>query len=301
MQLLARVGAMALSGALLKRLPMMLGPLTALVYALNVVVVLSLSTGDPKSAEKKDENARGLIATVNEGRGSETISDLYDAQPLIQNNSLDCKSVIDHSRHTLITVYETYLGRAVFRISFLICFMKAIGLNVHLIQMQWSVKRYEWTFSAATHVNTYAALVCTCVLAGLPHLSSYLLTTLGSAQKREIRILRLSLLFRTTGMLAIGFSPNKVCYLISVGVEALGAGTSDTFKALLTDFSLTKHIAELYAVIAIVETMARIISSQLWLRVLIFSLRPNAFGMGLPFWLSALGALVMMGFCESYE
>ena len=143
--------------------------------------------------------------------------------------------MIDHSRHILITVYETYLGRAVFRISFLICFMKAIGLNVHLVQMQWSVKRYEWTFSAAIYVNTYAALVCTCVLAGLPHLSSYLLTTLGSAQKREIRILRLSLLFRTIGMLAMGFS-----------------------------------------------------------------LRPNAFGIGLPFWKSALGALVMIQGLSGY-
>ena len=297
MLLLARAGAMALSGALLKRLPMMLGPLATLVYALNVAVVLSPSTGGPKPAGKKNDDARRFIAIPDEDRGSETLSDVHDARPLIQNSSLDRKSMIDYCRHTLVTVYETYLGRAVFRMSFLICFVKIIGLDVQLIQTQWSVKRYDWTFSAAAYVNAYATLVCMCVLAGLPLLSSYLLTTLGSARKMEIRILRLSLLFRIIGMLAMGFSPNKVCFLISVGVEALSAGTYDTFKAFLTGFSSTKHIAELYAVIAMVETVARMVSSQLWARVLIVSLRLDTFGMGLPFWLSAcfsLCALIMI-------
>jgi len=110
-------------------------------------------------------------------------------------------------------------------------------------------------------VNAYATFIGMLVLASLPFISSYLTYKLGSPRKTEIFILQISITLRIIGTLAMGLVPNRASFLIAVAVQALSAGTYDTFKSLLTSFSSTTHIAELYAVISLVETTAHMISS----------------------------------------
>ena len=121
----------------------------------------------------------------------------------------------------------------------------------------------------------------------LPVFTSCLLKKLKSTRQAEISVFRLSLSFRVVGTLAMALSPNSTCFLFSIGVQALGAGTYDAFKALLTGFASTKHIVELYAIIGMVETIAHMIGSQVWANVLIASLAKHGVGMPLPFLLSS--------------
>ena len=280
MLLLARAAAMAVSAAVLETLPTVLGPLAALIYALNLAVLVSCSRSLhttersidlPAPVAVDDDNAFGLT----------------EMERLMPDISIGGRSMVQHCIHTLVTVYNEYLGCTAFRLSFVICFFKILGLDVQLIQTQWSVKRFMWAFSTATYVNAYAAIICVCVLLGLPVITSCLLKKLKSTRKVETSIFRLSLFFRILGTFAMALSPNEPCFLFSVGVQALGAGTYDTFKAIVTGFASTKHIAELYAVIGMVETIAHMIGSQIWANVLIASLAKGRLGMGLPFLLSA--------------
>ncbi|KAL9119338.1 MAG: hypothetical protein Q9187_004108, partial [Circinaria calcarea] len=270
--LLARAGAMGLCGTLLKKIPYALGPLTVLVYALNVPILL-LSSSAATRVKLKQDVAISTAALSAEGIGSETPTEPNTTERLIDDRSDDKMSMVKYCKRILVSAYKEYLGRAVFRLSFLICAIKIVGLDVQLIQTQWTIKRYDWNFSAAAYINAYMTLVCMCVLAGLPLLSSYLLTKLGSTRKMEIRLLQLSLSLRVAGTLAMGLSPNKTLFLVSAGVQALSAGTYNTFKSLMTSFTSANQVAELYAVIAMVESMARIIDGQMWANVLIVSLR----------------------------
>ncbi|KAK3358577.1 hypothetical protein B0T24DRAFT_643895 [Lasiosphaeria ovina] len=130
------------------------------------------------------------------------------------------------------------------------------------------------------------------VLVALPSLSGYLIARLGSVRRMELAIVRGSLTLRIIGNLAMGLAPSRTHFLIGVTVQALGAGTYDTFKSFLTGLSSTGHVAELYAVIALVETAAHIISSQMWANILVFSLHLPEYLIGLPFWISASLALL---------
>ncbi|KAL8798642.1 MAG: hypothetical protein Q9182_006501 [Xanthomendoza sp. 2 TL-2023] len=287
MLLLARAGTMTLCGILLKNLPSAIAPVTVVAYALNIALILC-SRPHVRKEHKRRDTGVPIDLSDDESEPFLTPGDNSDGKAVQDRNG---KTLLRHCKDTLVTAYKEYLGRAVFRVGFLVCVIKIIGLDIQIIQTQWSVVRYDWSYSATSYVMAYATLVCMCVLAFLPLFSSYLQPKLLDAVKVDVRIIQLSLMFRMAGTLAMGLSPTRACFLIAVGIQALGAGTYDAFKSLLTRFSSGSHIAELYAVIAIVETMARMLSSRMWATLLIISLKQDDFGMGLPFWVSSCFSL----------
>ncbi|KAK3997791.1 major facilitator superfamily domain-containing protein [Cladorrhinum sp. PSN332] len=298
--LLARAFAMVICGILLKDYPWAVAPATVIAYSLNIPIILLFPSRPPKpqpTAEPASPPADGsgdmLLSgsEIEDGNGCDGQRHYYDDEESLRSATdgigKPAMSILEHCKHVLVTTYNEYLGRAVFRISLIACGIKILGLDVQTIQAQWSVERFDWTFSAVTYVNAYATLVCMLVLAGLPSLSSYLVARLGSVRRMELVIIRGSLVLRIIGNLAMGLAPTRAYFLMGVTVQALSAGTYDTFKSFLTGLSSTGHVAELYAVISLVETAARIVSSQMWANILVFSLNLDDVLMGLPFWVSA--------------
>ncbi|MDI1492094.1 MAG: hypothetical protein OHK93_003306 [Ramalina farinacea] len=287
MLLLARAGAMTPCGILLKNLPSAIAPVTVVAYALNIALILCSRPHVRKERERRDTGAL-IDLSDDESEPFLIPGDNSDGKAVQNRNG---KTLLWHCKDTLVTAYKEHLGRAVFRVGFLVCVIKIIGLDIQIIQTQWSVVRYDWSYSATSYVMAYTTLVCICMLAFLPLFSSYLQPKLLDAVKVDVRIIQLSLIFTMAGTLAMGLSPTRACFLVAVGIQALGAGTYDAFKSLLTRFSSSSHVAELYAVIAIVETMARMLSSRMWATLLIISLKQDDFGMGLPFWVSSCFSL----------
>ena len=300
--LLARAFAMAICGILLKDFPWAVAPATVIAYSLNIPIILlfpsrlakpqvpaapvSLPVDGSGALLLSGPDVENGANRVHDGRNRYS-DDEESLSPGIEGLGKPAMSILEHCKHVLVTTYNEYLGRAVFRISLIACGIKILGLDVQTIQTQWSVERFDWTFSAVTYVNAYATLVCMVVLAGLPSLSSYLVARLGSVRRMELAIIRSSLMLRILGNLAMGLAPTRSYFLVGVTIQALSAGTYDTFKSFLTGLSSTGHVAELYAVISLVETAAHMVSSQMWANILVFSLDLDDLFMGIPFWVSA--------------
>lgn len=298
---------MAICGILLKDFPWAVAPATVIAYSLNIPIISLFptrlakpqATAAPVSVPVDGSGALLLSESdVEDGDVRDSQHRYYDDEESlsagIDGMGKPTMSILEHCKHVLVTTYNEYLGRAVFRISLIACGIKILGLDVQTIQTQWSVERFDWTFSAVTYVNAYATLVCMLVLAGLPSLSSYLVARLGSVRRMELVIIRSSLMLRILGNLAMGLAPTRAYFLVGVTIQALSAGTYDTFKSFLTGLSSTGHVAELYAVISLVETAAHMVSSQMWANILVFSLDLEDVFMGLPFWVAASLSLAVI-------
>ncbi|KAH6618354.1 hypothetical protein B0J18DRAFT_437147 [Chaetomium sp. MPI-SDFR-AT-0129] len=299
---------MTVCGILLRSAPWAVGPVTVLAYSLNIPIILFIAARRPKLPTEADEplvssqpdidddDYMNNLGNNNNNNSSDSQRACHDGMESVSiaadGSTSPGMSLVQHIKHVFVTTYNEYLGRTVFRISLIACGIKILGLDVQLIQTQWTVERFDWTFSAATYVNAYATLVCMLVLAGLPALSTYLIIRLGSARRMEIVIIRWSLVLRIIGNLAMGLAPSRPYFLMGVTIQALSAGTYDTFKSFLTGLSSSGHVAELYAVISLLETAARIVSSQMWANILVVSLDLRDPFRGLPFWIAALLGLL---------
>ncbi|KAM4060144.1 hypothetical protein HRG_002249 [Hirsutella rhossiliensis] len=308
--LLARAGAMVLVGLLLQGNAPSIGPITILVYLTNIPVLLSGGSSRPAIAMGQGQSLCGDAADADGGVAPLDAADAASDVSSVTGLDLDGpggdddgsvyieppsrKGILLHIKHILLTAYNEYLGRAVLRTGLFVCATKIVALDVQFIQPQWSVKKFDWNFTATSYVNAYATLICMVVLVCLPFLSASLSDRLDSPQRTDILIFRLSLFFRIAGTVAMGLAPTKLSFLAAVGVQALSAGAYDAFKSLVTSFSSAAHVTELYAVISLIETLAHMLSCQLWASLLVLSLGLDRSRMGLPFWVSGFLSLLAL-------
>lgn len=251
---------MGLYGILLNYCLGAVGPVTVLVYALNVPVVRAASTRPAAPvatrAASVNESAEGLLlgaGLMDDGRRHSAEAAPTHTAAAAALKTTEChagpepaagpRSVLEYCRHVCVTTYKIYLGRGVFHTGLVVCALKTIGLDVQIIQTQCSAWRFCWTFSAVTYANAYATLLCMLVVASLPPVVLPLADRLGTQRATELPDIRASLALRAAGTLAMGLAPTRGAFLAAVAVQALSAGIYNTFKSFLAGCSSSAHVA----------------------------------------------------------
>lgn len=301
-----RAIAMVLCSILLRDFWSAVAPVTVITFALNLVLILCWKE-DKRHGKKTDfrqpvdNSSDDKAPFIDQDEVSDEEAEYESSQKRDGSNihlSM-LKSILFRCKSAIHGVYRRYFGRRVFRLAFLVCVIMVFASDVYMIHVQWMAIRYNWSYAATNYVRAYATLVWTCVLAALPWFSSYLLRKMHDIRKVDLCVFRLSLLFKSFGILLEGLAPTKGSFILALTIQALGAGTTDGFKAFLTGFSAKKHTAELYAVTSQVETLVRMFSSRIWAWILIIALKQDHFWMGWPFWLSACVWLCVLPLIQS--
>ncbi|KAG8408975.1 hypothetical protein J3458_019982 [Metarhizium acridum] len=163
----ARAGGTALCGVLLDKYPRSAVPVAALVYGINLPLVAFFRT--PQAASRPEG--------MGEPRpdGSPLLPDVHGEQ-----RAKDGSRVADDIYARLASTCRELRKQPVLSWSLLFYVVKVLAIDVQMIQAQWAVARFNWTFSVVAYLNAYTAVVCFLILSGLPFASQLLVSRCGS-------------------------------------------------------------------------------------------------------------------------
>ena len=139
-----------------------------------------------------------------------------------------------------------------------------IGMNNPLL-LQYLGKRYGLTFSKATLLMTIrSGVIVLLMFVILPYLSTAAHKRLGlSVQRKDLYLARMSQAFVAIGWILVGLSPNIPLVAISLAIGSLGQGATFLIRSFLTSLLPSHHIARVYSVISVVDTLGAMIGSPL--------------------------------------
>lgn len=290
---------MIVSGIFLKHFPSIYGTATVLTYASNIVLVTFLwkdyTTTEPHSKDRESPNGRLAEEGIPFLDSDEDFKDAsWQKEATKEKQAFSTGSLFDQTIDAVQTIISRYFGRKECRLGFLIGALMVASVDVWFVRIQWTSKRFDWTFAAVSYINSYTTVITMFVLLALPFFASNMQRKLGDPRKVDIHLFRFSMLLMCVGNLAMSISPNRGIFLISVGIQALGAGTWDCYKSFLIGLWSKEHVTELYGVVSAMEYLVRTIDCRIWAWILVVALRQGGLGMGLPFWVSAaLGLLTL--------
>ncbi|KUJ11846.1 MFS general substrate transporter [Mollisia scopiformis] len=132
------------------------------------------------------------------------------------------------------------------------------------------------------------------LLAILP-LLSYVLTKRFSftSPRKDLFLARLSILFLTFGILIIAASPTLPLTIIGMSIFTLGTGYIALIRSLITTLVHQQHIAQLYAQVAVVETVGALVSGPSLAKLYMVGLKMKGPWVGLPFF--GVGVICLLG------
>jgi MFS family permease len=162
--------------------------------------------------------------------------------------------------------------------------------------MQYLSKRYGLTFSNATLLMTIKSGVIVLLLfVILPHLSTLIMRKFRlSAQRKDLYLVRVSLGFVAVGWMLVGLSPNIPTVAISLAIASLGMGFALLLRSFLTSLVEAHHIARVYSIISIVDTLGIMFGSPLLAGLFKRGLALGGAWVGLPFYFTGLVGFVFM-------
>ena len=168
--------------------------------------------------------------------------------------------------------------------------------SIGQLLMQYLSKRYGLTFSNATLLMTIKSGVTVLLLfVILPYLSTLIMQRFRlSAQRKDLYLVRVSLAFVAVGWLLVGLSPNIPTVAISMAIGSLGMGFALLLRSFLTSLVESHHIARVYSVISIVDTLGVIFGSPLLAGLFKRGLALGGAWVGLPFYFTGLVGFVFL-------
>lgn len=162
--------------------------------------------------------------------------------------------------------------------------------SISSLLLQYLSKRYGLTFSNATLLMAIRSGVIVLLLfIVLPYLSTILMRKYHlSGPRKDLYLVRASLAFIAVGFMFVGFSPNIPVVAISLALSALGQGFALVLRSFLTALVPSHHIARVYSIVSILETIGMMVGSPLLAGLFKRGLALGGAWIGLPFYFTAL-------------
>jgi len=166
------------------------------------------------------------------------------------------------------------------------------GASAEQFSMQYVSKRFHWPLSDTGYLVSMAALVNVLLLLVILPLLSTLLTSPRFSfrmptPKKDLFLARLSILINALGAIIFA-GPTTGFAVVGLIVFTLGHGFSPLVRSTLTTLIDQQHIARLYSLITIVDTLGGIAAGPVlpWLFSIGLKLRGKEGGGGEETWLA---------------
>lgn len=168
-------------------------------------------------------------------------------------------------------------------------FHQLAGANIPLV-LQYLSKRYTITLAEATLVMTIRnAVVVLLLFIMLPYVSTLIMRTLRlSAQRKDLYLVRASQIFVAVGWTLVGLSPNIPFVAVSLAIASLGQGAAVLLRSFLTSFLPSHHIARVYSIASVVDTLGAMFGSPILAGLFMRGLELGGGWIGLPFYFFGL-------------
>jgi MFS family permease len=168
--------------------------------------------------------------------------------------------------------------------------------TIGALLLQYLSKRYGLTFSDATLLMTIRSGVIVLLLfVILPYLSTMIMQKFQlSGPRKDLYLVRVSLVFIVVGWMLVGFSPNIPVVAISLAISALGQGFPLLLRSFLTSLVPAHHIARVYSIVSIVDTAGMMVGSPLLAGLFKRGLALGGVWIGLPFYFTALVGVMFL-------
>ena len=156
--------------------------------------------------------------------------------------------------------------------------------------LQYTSKRYSISFADATFLLTvYNAVKVVLLFFILPYISTHIMHTLRlSGQVKDLYLARASQIFVMVGCVLIAVSPNVPTVAISMAITSLGAGAYLMIRSFMTSLVPAHHIARLYSIITLVDTLGAMFGGALLAGLFKRGLSLGGGWIGLPFYFLAI-------------
>lgn len=160
--------------------------------------------------------------------------------------------------------------------------------------VQYISTRYAWTLAAANFLMAFRpVLTIPLFLFILPGISKHYLRRFRSSQK-NLYLARASVICLSVGTLGIGLSPNIATFLLSMIVQALGAGFLFLTRALLTVLVKREETARLFTILELLQAVGNVIASLSITKVFQIGLELGGVWVGLA-WMMTSMAFMLVG------
>jgi len=162
--------------------------------------------------------------------------------------------------------------------------------------LQYFSKRYDLTFSKATLLLTIrAGINFALMFAGLPFVTRFVTTRWQlCGQRKDLYLSRASFAINIAGYLMLGASPTIATTIVSLVVLSGGMGAAMFVRSFLTSLVPAHHVARLYSVISIVDTVGAMLGSPLLFALFNRGMSLGGMGIGLPFYFLSLASLTVL-------
>lgn len=182
--------------------------------------------------------------------------------------------------------------------------LEIFGRSAVLQLMQYTTKRYGMSYSEAgllQSVMAFTSLVLLLVV--LPTTSQVLLTKLRfSAREKDLRLAQASAVLSALGTMLQGLAETKAALVAGIVVAGTGGGYTFMIRGLMTSLVGGHEIGLMYTSIAVVETLAALVSGPVYAGLFNVGLAWGDQWVGLPFVVSGwvlVAAAVLVGAIRS--
>lgn len=135
---------------------------------------------------------------------------------------------------------------------------------------------FLWSLRAAVQIILFLLI--------LPFLSKIMIIRFNiPSSKKDLHLARTSILILTLGSLLIAIAPTLPLAILGMAVSTLGAGYISITRSLITTLADRQHKGQLYAAVAVVETIGRLVAGPGFAKLYIVGLRLKGGWVGLPF------------------
>ncbi|EHK18451.1 uncharacterized protein TRIVIDRAFT_158459 [Trichoderma virens Gv29-8] len=160
-----------------------------------------------------------------------------------------------------------------------------LGNYVTIILMQYTTKRFGWTWAKAGLLSSISAFVNLVLLAAiLPALSQVLLFKYRlSPVAKDALLARAGMVALTIGAFGIGFSNTTAMLMTTLVIYSLGYGYESSLRSLLIALAGEQHTAMLFAAMSVLQNIGMLIAGPLMAWAFRVGLRWGGAWIGLPF------------------
>ena len=225
---------------------------------------------------------------------SDTPCDAHDTEPLKSTretirNIFTAAGLALHGFKSIWTQWQliVLVGLCPFRIM-----MSALS---DLLQRYVS-DRYNWTLANATFLYSLQGVVSTLVLfVFLPFLADRIENDFDlNAIEKNVLISRVSLCLLVLAYAIQGLAPIILLFILGLIIQSLGLGLGPALRALTGALIERKHSAQMFSLIAITETLARMLMYPMVTYLFNVGLEKGPIWLGIPFDVGAAMALLAL-------
>ena len=160
--------------------------------------------------------------------------------------------------------------------------------------VQYISTRYSWSLAEANFLMSLRpCLTIPLFLFILPGISKYALRNFRTSQK-NLYLARASVFTLSVGTLGVGISPNVTSFILSMTVQASGAGFLFLTRALLTVLVRREETARLFTIMELLQSVGNVIASLSITKVFQIGLELGGPWIGLA-WMMTSTAFALVG------